>query len=284
MRSSLILVLVATVLCLVTAKHGSISDNLFESDVKDDFKEDSTDEGTVVTVLDTEHNKSRKNPCVRKKCYRGEICQVNEAGDGECVCNSNCEFYRGTNERHKVCSNKNVTYETECDLDREHCLCKYKKDGCNHPDVKKIQLEYYGQCQELGECVEGSRIQFPDRMRTWLFVVMETMANRAEMGEYEVLLEEAKADANHSFAAIWGFCDLDKDPQDRFVSRRELQKTVRSLKVFENCLVPFLDDCDEDDDRKITLVEWGKCLNVPHDKITDRCKDIHEKRENKVEK
>lgn len=283
MNSSLVLVLIATVLCLVTAKHGSISDNLFESDVKDDLNEEVKEDETIV-ASDLDKEKSRKNPCVRKKCYRGEMCQVNEAGDAECVCTANCEFYHINNIRHKVCSNKNVTYETECDLDREHCLCKYKKDGCNHEGVKKIQLEYYGQCQELGECVEGSRLQFPDRLRLWLFVVMETMANRAEMGEYEVLLEETKADKNHSFAAIWGFCDLDKDPQDRFVSRRELQRTVRSLKVLENCLVPFLDDCDEDDDRKITLVEWGKCLNVPHDKITDRCMDIHKKRGNKAEK
>lgn len=30
----------------------------------------------------------------------------------------------------------------------------------------------------------------------------------------------------------------------------------------EHCIAPFLDSCDEDDDHRITLAEWGKCLQL----------------------
>lgn len=263
---------------MANAKRGSISNNLFEDDINDDVHSQETDSQT------DEQDDRRKSPCFRKKCYRGEECQVNDKEEAECVCTPSCDFYKQQEGRHQVCSNKNVTYDTECDLDREHCLCKHSKDGCRYPGARKIQLEYYGTCQELSPCSDDSRVQFPDRLRNWLFVVMETMADRAEIGEYEDLLEEAKADDNHSYAAVWGFCDLDKDPQDRHVSRRELQYTVRSLKVMEHCLVPFLDECDHDDDRKITLVEWARCLSVPEDKIENRCRDIQTKRGKKSRK
>ena len=48
----------------------------------------------------------------------------------------------------------------------------------------------------------------------------------------------------------------------RFVSRRELLYTIQSLKALEHCLLPFLDDCDTDNDDKITLWEWGRCLGL----------------------
>ena len=48
------------------------------------------------------------------------------------------------------------------------------------------------------------------------------------------------------------------------MSRRELLYTIQSLKALEHCLLPFLDDCDTDDDGKITLFEWGRCLSLIH--------------------
>jgi len=263
--------LLATLICWTAAKHGSISDNLFEDDINDDVEEVEVIGEEKVAEME----KSRMNACFEKKCRRGEICRINDKNKAECVCIPDCSTYHTQDERAKVCSNRNETYQAECDLDRDHCLCKKNKDGCSNPGVKKIQLEYYGACQEIKDCSPENRKQFPKRLRDWLLVVMETMEKRATIGEYEDLLELARQDGNHTSAAIWGFCDLDKDPQDRFVSRRELQYTVRSLRVMEHCLVPFLDDCDADDNRKITLPEWGECLGLPHEHISDKCKDIH---------
>jgi hypothetical protein len=267
------LAFLAACLCLALARNGSISEDLLDDDDDDDVIDD---EPMQESEPEPEVKRGRRpSLCAKAKCGRGRVCQINAEGKAECPCAPDCEYYRKSPAKTQVCSKKNVTYDTECDLDRDHYLCRAGKAGCRHPKFKKVVLDYYGQCTELKPCTEESRKQFPDRLRNWLFVVMEEMANRANMGEYEDLLKEAEEDENHSYAAIWGFCDLDKDPQDRHVSKRELQYTRRSLKAFEHCLNPFLDDCDEDDNGNITLTEWGKCLRVPHDKITDRCKVIH---------
>ncbi|XP_059168006.1 SPARC-like [Physella acuta] len=213
-----------------------------------------------------------QNPCSRKKCYRGETCQLTENREAECVCYTRCaEIYAGL----EVCSNNNMTYKSECHLDLDHCLCSNNRQGCLSPGKRKIYLEYYGACRELRKCEPGAAAQFPDRMRQWLFVVMEEMAERASLGEYQALLDEAMKDESHAYASVWKFCDLDVDPQDRKVTRKELQFLTRSLKAMEHCLEPFLDGCDVNKDREITLVEWGKCLGLTNDKIKDKCLDIH---------
>jgi hypothetical protein len=32
--------------------------------------------------------------------------------------------------------------------------------------------------------------------------------------------------------------------------------------ALEHCIAPFLDSCDVDDNHRITLKEWGKCLEI----------------------
>ena len=63
----------------------------------------------------------------------------------------------------------------------------------------------------------------------------------------------------------------------RFVSRRELLYTIQSLKALEHCLLPFLDDCDTDNDDKITLWEWGRCLGLEEGNVsyTPLCRYTH---------
>ncbi|ESP03836.1 hypothetical protein LOTGIDRAFT_109908, partial [Lottia gigantea] len=200
------------------------------------------------------------DPCEKKRCRRGEQCIVDEKRQPSCVCYQNCE--EETDERYWVCSTKNITYKSDCLLDREHCLCRRKDAACKNLAEKKVHLDYYGGCRDLTACPKDEFQEFPNRLREWLFIVMKQLAAREELHEYLDLLESAKSDANHTDALVWKFCDLDQNPQDRRVSRRELQHTIQSLKAMEHCLVPFLNDCDANNDRRITLREWGGCLNA----------------------
>lgn len=50
------------------------------------------------------------------------------------------------------------------------------------------------------------------------------------------------------------------------VNKEELSRFVRSLKVLEHCIQPFLDHCDTDNDSKITSDEWGTCLGLDQSK------------------
>jgi hypothetical protein len=51
------------------------------------------------------------------------------------------------------------------------------------------------------------------------------------------------------------------------VNNEELARFIRSLKVLEHCIQPFLDHCDTDNDNKISSDEWGTCLGLDKGKI-----------------
>lgn len=102
-------------------------------------------------------------------------------------------------------------------------------------------------------------------MRDWLFNIMRDMADRQELTPHYLKMErEAESNLTRRWtnAAIWKFCDLDGHPPDRFVSRHELFPIRAPLLSLEHCIAPFLDDCDADNNHKITLKEWAKCLEL----------------------
>lgn len=261
MRTVFVVAIIALMVCVIGV----------QSKKKGDDRQEASSSAGQLPDMGTDR---RPNPCFRKKCQRGEECVLDKNRNSKCVCTPECDPRLVREERLQVCSNKNVTYQSECHLDQDHCLCRTNDRKCSSPGTAKILLEYYGACKEITPCPEGEMKQFPFRMREWLFIVMEEMARRAAIGEYENLLKEAANDKSHAYAAIWKFCDLDTDPQDRLVSRRELLYTIRTLKAMEHCLVPFLDKCDVNNDREITLLEWGRCLELEDGKIADKCVSI----------
>lgn len=237
--------------------------------------EDSDDDEyqTIDVIQEGGETERFTNPCNNHQCKRGESCQLDENKKAECVCMA-CEEPKVEDNVVKVCSTKNVTYQSECHLDRDHCLCKNNQPGCSNTRERRVRVDYYGACKELTECPDDEYTMFPDRMRQWLYIVMNDMAMRGyeEMNEYRDMLEKARTDEYHVDAVLWKFCDLDVHPTDRHVTRRELMYIIASIKPMEHCLVPFLNNCDADDDNTITLEEWGTCLNIDHEVIIDKCK------------
>lgn len=110
-------------------------------------------------------------------------------------------------------------------------------------------------------------------MRDWLFNIMRDLAVRHELPEHYMEMEvEAETNMTRRWtnAAIWKWCDLDQE-HDRSVSRHELFPIRAPLMSLEHCIAPFLESCDQDDDHRITLKEWGKCLELDEDEIEERC-------------
>lgn len=106
---------------------------------------------------------------------------------------------------------------------------------------------------------------FPRRMRDWLFNVMRDMADRNELTDhYMVMRQEAETNLTRrwSNAAVWKWCDLDGKPHDSSVSRHELFPIRAPLMSLEHCISPFLETCDPNGDHRISLKEWGKCLEL----------------------
>lgn len=67
-------------------------------------------------------------------------------------------------------------------------------------------------------------LDFPRRMREWLFAVMKELADRQELDMKlvdRISHVETELNKKWSKAAVWKFCDLDAT-HDRSVSRHEL--------------------------------------------------------------
>uniref|UniRef100_A0A2R5LIA1 Putative matricellular protein osteonectin/sparc/bm-40 n=1 Tax=Ornithodoros turicata TaxID=34597 RepID=A0A2R5LIA1_9ACAR len=216
-----------------------------------------------------------KDPCSKVRCGPGRRCNVNEDRTATCECVTECA--PEPDDRRKVCSNHNETWDSDCLLYQMRCMCEDEKEGCKDEKYEHMHVDYYGSCKELPKCEGDELEEFPRRMREWLFNVMQDLARRHMLGEpYKKLEEEAETLQERQWvnAVIWKFCDLDAHPHDRSVSRHELFPLRAPLISMEHCIAPFLDSCDSDSDHIITLKEWGACLGLEEGEIKDRCAEI----------
>ncbi|GIZ01940.1 hypothetical protein CEXT_386531 [Caerostris extrusa] len=217
------------------------------------------------------------DPCMKVRCGAGRICEVNDKGEGQCVCIPECP--QETDDRRRVCSNHNETWSSDCEVYRMRCFCSEDSDECKTKKYKHVHVDYYGECREIPKCMEEEMEDFPRRMREWLFNIMKDLAQRAELDDKYLELElEAEKDLAKKWAnaVIWKFCDLDSHPFDRSVSRHELFPIRAPLLAMEHCIAPFLDKCDADDDHRISLKEWGLCLGLKENEIEDKCAAIRD--------
>ncbi|XP_001237311.4 SPARC [Anopheles gambiae] len=224
-------------------------------------------EGRVPRLID---------PCKGVRCGAGRVCRANVAEQrGECVCIPECP--PETDPRRKVCTNRNETWDSACEVHRQRCLCNTADPGCRHEELRHVHIDYYGTCREMPECSENDLADFPRRMRDWLFNVMRDLALRNELPDAYLALEhEAESNMTKRWtnAAIWKWCELDGHPHDNTVSRHELFPIRAPLFALEHCIAPFLESCDPNRDHRISLQEWGKCLELEEDDLTARCAEI----------
>lgn len=118
------------------------------------------------------------DPCTKIHCGAGRICNVN--GDtAECICIPECP--EETDPRRKVCTNRNETWNSDCEVHRHRCLCDTKDARCATPKNSHIHIDYYGECKEIEVSYDvyarewmvensyGSGYRFPPRayMREW---------------------------------------------------------------------------------------------------------------------
>jgi len=226
------------------------------------------------------------DPCENKRCGPGRECVPTLDGKARCACMKECPSEADF--RRRVCSNYNETWNSDCELYRARCVCLEDQEECKTHLNKHLHIEYYGECRQMPSCTEEEMSDFPRRMRDWLFNVMRELADRKELSPHYLQMErEAERSTNDSqrsvTAAIWKWCDLDGHPHDKQVSRHELFPIRAPLMTLEHCIAPFLDSCDADNDHRITLREWGTCLEIPIHELDDKCDSVREGLENDVE-
>ncbi|OXU21827.1 hypothetical protein TSAR_008678 [Trichomalopsis sarcophagae] len=262
-------------------KHRRARTTTTEASVDDDVM--NTLEGDDIAAEAAEHAKLSKSelpegdPCLLKHCGAGRVCQVSEDREAKCVCIEQCD--EEADPRRRVCTNYNETFGSDCEVYQARCFCDTDDPRCRGPDYQHVHIEYYGECKQMPACKEEDRVDFPRRMRDWLFNIMRDLADRQELPHYYMKMQR-EAESNHTLrwsnAAIWKWCDLDGHPHDRAVSRHELFPIRAPLMALEHCIAPFLDSCDSDNDHKITLKEWGKCLELEEDDLEEQCDHLAE--------
>jgi hypothetical protein len=112
-------------------------------------------------------------------------------------------------------------------------------------------------------------------MADWLFQVMRDLDKRKQLhgDDWINMIEEAEHDDHlkHVYPVIWKFCDLDEKPHDKEVTHHELIPITAPVMPMESCIKPFLKSCDTNNNNKISLQEWGKCLGLQKGEIIERC-------------
>ncbi|KAG1659235.1 Secreted protein acidic and rich in cysteine [Nymphon striatum] len=182
------------------------------------------DDPVEVTTVPTKEEELVINACKDVVCGLGQQCKINKDGIGQCLCIEQCQ--EETDERRKVCSNYNETWQSDCEVNRMRCLCDKNDDRCSDEKFKHVHIDYYGVCAESGFSTSWTELSERHDLKPG----------------YDQLIEEAKKDLPNKWinAVIWKFCDLDSDPSDRSVSRHELFPVRAPLLSMEHCIGSIL--------------------------------------------
>lgn len=86
------------------------------------------------------------DPCTKIHCGAGRVCQVQD-DSAQCICIPDCP--EEVDPRRKVCTNRNETWGSDCEVHRQRCLCDTKDERCTNAKNSHIHIEYYGECKEL---------------------------------------------------------------------------------------------------------------------------------------
>lgn len=210
-----------------------------------------------------------ENPCAHIECDVGKECMLDDKEEAMCVCIRKCPY---VSSNIPVCTTLNETFESECDFQRERCLCQQGDAECKNPRHVSAMMDYYGSCKELLPCDADEMEEYPHRMRDWFFEVMEELDERSYLTTTaHSLLQKARTEQHRwVLPVIWKFCELDISG-DRYVTSEELLPISAPLKPLEHCTGPFLELCDVDDNGQIDIIEWGTCLKLDPEEIEDRC-------------
>jgi len=247
------------------------NDNTFNS-IDDDIIKILEEDEDYESVTESDEEEE-VDPCESVHCGAGRVCV-----EGQCECIKECGFE--ADRRRHVCSNHNQTFPSDCMLYQARCWCEENDPRCPKEKIRHVHIEYYGECRQIKICSEDELMDFPRRMREWMFNVMKELADRDEISiHYKQLEREAEFDHSQrwSNAAVWQWCNLDKHPNDNTVSRHELFPLRAPLHTLEHCLAPFLDYCDKNNDHNLSLEEWAQCLELEVEELMDKCETLDNK-------
>ncbi|NWX88744.1 SPRL1 protein, partial [Nothoprocta ornata] len=223
------------------------------------------------------------DPCRNFHCKRGKVCHVDEQQQPRCICQDPAAC-PSTKDYEHVCGTDNKTYEGLCQLFGTKCQLDGTKMG------RQLHLDYMGSCKFIPHCTDYEVDQFPLRMRDWLKNILMQYYQRdvdtsgflteKQRNKVKKIYENEKrlSDGDHPVELLlydfeknyhmyvypvhWQFYQLDQHPVDRLLSHSELAPLRASLVPMEHCITRFFQECDGDQDKRVSLKEWCHCFGI----------------------
>ncbi|CAF0898127.1 unnamed protein product [Brachionus calyciflorus] len=217
--------------------------------------------------LDVQEEKQEEpvDLCANVICDASERCIISN-DKASCECIEKCDIPK--DDRQKVCSSSNNTFPSDCHFLRQKCWCKKSDSRCADSAILNEKLDYYGECRHIGECSAQEREFFPSRMKQWMDEVLLILSQRKDLEpKYTNLVKLADQLKQNNVEKYWTagvafeFCQLDRS-RDHLIQKEELTSLISSIKALENCIQPFLNGCDINNDDLISDEEWGTCLDL----------------------
>lgn len=214
------------------------------------------------------NSNERVDLCTNVECEEGERCVVIN-DEAVCECYEDCII--PSDERQRICSSSNQTFESDCHFIRQKCWCNKNDRKCTDLKIINDKLDYYGACRHIELCSINERKVFVDRMKIWLDEVLHILDVRKDLDPKFFSLvksaDEMKAKKSEKYwtaGVIFEFCELDKS-KDRSIQKQEVSLLISSIKSLEHCIQPFLDEIDQNHDDIISENEWGNALDLSAD-------------------
>ncbi|XP_073444113.1 SPARC-like protein 1 [Dendrobates tinctorius] len=228
--------------------------------------------------------------CNNFQCKRGKICKTDGHGVPFCVCEDPVSCLPG-NRNDFVCGTDNKTYTSACHLFGTKCLLEGTKEG------NRLHLDYEGPCKYIPTCTGYELTHFPIRMRDWLKNVLMQLYERDKENtgllsekqkskvkkiydnekrllesdhNIELLVKDFQKNYNmYVYPVHWQFHQLDQHLVDRLLTHSELAALRDSLTPIEHCVKAFLQECNSNNDRHISLWEWCHCFGIKEGDINE---------------
>ncbi|XP_075193397.1 SPARC-like protein 1 [Anomaloglossus baeobatrachus] len=228
--------------------------------------------------------------CIHFHCKRGKICKTDGHGKPFCVCEDPVNCLPG-NRNDFVCGTDNKTYTSTCHLFGTKCHLEGTKERSH------LHLDYQGPCKYIPPCTEYELTHFPFRMRDWLKNVLMQLyerdnentgllsekqkskvkkiyddEKRLQDGDHniELLVKDFQKNYNmYIYPVHWQFHQLDRHLVDRLLTHSELAALRAPLIPIEHCVNAFLQECNSNKDRHISLWEWCRCFGIKEGDINE---------------
>lgn len=224
-----------------------------------------------IAANNQEKNEEAEDLCANIECELGERCIVS-GNEALCECYEDCQI--PNDERQKICTSSNKTFESDCHFLRQKCWCNKNERKCLDFSIVNDKLDYYGSCRYIENCSQEERVIFIERLKVWLDEVLHILDERQDLDpKFFNLVKQADAMKTRNAEKYWTagvifeFCELDRS-KDHSIQKEEIAQLISSIKSLEHCIQPFLDECDRNQDGLISEYEWGTALDLSADDMS----------------